>query len=74
MLIERKKKKDESNEPRQSLYSKRWSILSNIMTHLKDSAEEIEVMLSKNFDKKVQQNCSTNCKHSHFVRIFGSST
>ena len=74
MLIERKKKKDESNEPRQSLYNKRWSILSNIMTHLKDSAEEIEVMLSKNFDKKVQQSCSINCKHSRFVRIFGSST
>ena len=26
------------------------------MTHLKGSGEEIEVMLSKNFDKEVQKN------------------
>ena len=39
------KKKDDSNEPRQLSHSKIWPILSNIMAHLKDSGEEIEVML-----------------------------
>ena len=43
---EGKKKKESSNEPCQSLHSKTWPILSNIMAHLKSSGEEIEVLLT----------------------------
>ena len=52
----KKKNKESSNEPCQSLHSKTWPILSNIMAHLKGSGEEIEVMLTKNSDKEVQKN------------------
>ena len=53
MLKGRKKKKESSNEPCQSLHSKTWPILSNIMDHLKGSGEEIEVMLTKSSDKEI---------------------
>ena len=36
----KKKKKESSNEPWQSLHSKTWPILSNIMAHLIGSGEE----------------------------------
>ena len=52
----KKKKKESSNEPCQSLHSKTWPILSNIMTHLRRSVEEIEVMLTKSSDREVQKN------------------
>ena len=51
----KKKNKQSSNEPCQSLHSKTWSILTNIMAHLKGSGEEIEVMLTKKF-KEVEKN------------------
>ena len=56
MLKERKKNEESSNEPCQSLHSKTWPILINIMAHLKGSGEEIEVMSTKNSDKEVQKN------------------
>ena len=52
----KKKKRKSSNELYQSLHSKTWPILSNIMAHLKGSGEEIEVMLTKSSDKEVQKN------------------
>ena len=52
----KKKKRESSNEPCQSLHSKIWPILSNIMAHLKGSGEEIVVMLTKNSEKEVQKN------------------
>ena len=54
----KKKKKESSNEPCQSLHSKAWPILSNIMAHLKGSGKEIEVMLTKSSEKEVQKNCN----------------
>ena len=33
---------------------KKWPIFISIMAHVKDSGEEIEVMLAKNFNKEVQ--------------------
>ena len=33
-----------------------YCILSNIMTHLKDSCENIRVMLGKNSDEEVRKN------------------
>ena len=51
----KKKKKESSNEPYQSLHRKTWPILCNIMAHLKSSDEEIEVMLTKSPDKEVQK-------------------
>ena len=35
-------------------------MLSDIMVYLDGSAEEIKVILSKNFDKNVSKNCSTS--------------
>ena len=64
MLKGRKKKKESSNEPCQSLHSKTWPVLSNIMAHLKGSGEEIEVMLTNSSEKEVQkksQQTKTNC-------------
>ena len=55
MLKERTKNKESSNEPCQSLHSKTWPILSNIMAHLKGSGEEIEVMSTKNSIKKFKK-------------------
>ena len=46
MLKGRKKRKKSSNEPCQSLHSKTWPILSNIMAHSKGSGEKIKVMLT----------------------------
>ena len=52
----KKNKKESSNEPCQSLDSKIWPILSNIMAHLKDSGQIIEVTLTTSSDKEVQKN------------------
>ena len=54
-MLKGRKKQESSNEPCQSLHSKTWPILSNIMAHLKGSGEEIEVMLTKTSDKEVQK-------------------
>ena len=51
----KKKKKESSNEPCQSLHSKTWPILRNIMAHLNGSDEQIEVMLTKSPNKEVQK-------------------
>ena len=63
MLRGRKKKKG-SNGSCQSLYSKIWPILSNIVAHLKGSGKEIEVKLTKGSVKEVQkkmQQTKSNC-------------
>ena len=57
-MLKGRKNRESSNELCQSLHSKTRSILSNIMAHLKGAGEEIEVMLTKSFDKEIQKNCS----------------
>ena len=54
----KKRQKKSSNESCQLLHGKTWPILSNIMTHLKGSGEDIEVMLTKSSDKEVQKTCN----------------